>query len=403
MLNKIVLCAAWASLVTIGAAEAGSQSSPTAKSGPLGRIVAPREFEPQEEIGDGIATGSFEAAKLDQAKIAAGISEVAKGTYGNVHSLLIFRDGKLVSESYFPGQDENNHQGPIGLVQHSRDTLHDVRSVTKSVVALAVLIAHARGQISSLDQPLFGYFPDYVANHSDGKKAEISIRQALTMTAGFDWSEGHAKADNALLSAAPDPLAFVLSRKLVSPPGAKFNYNGGLTELLAAVVERSTGSGIEIFTRDNLLTPLGITRFEWAKRANGKRDPDSGLRLRSRDMAKIGLLLANKGKWGGKQILPARLVKEAVEAHIDIPRTDEAAALGDRLGYGYQIWIPSFLTDGKRVSLIQLDGNGGQLVTIDESAQLMVVTTAGNYYRRDLKKSAEDIYYDFVKPAQLDR
>ena len=116
-------------------------------------------------------------------------------------------------------------------------------------------------------------------------------------------------------------------------------------------------------------------------------------------MAKIGLLLSNKGEWGGKQILPARSAEEAVEAHIDIPRTGEAAARGDRLGYGYQIWLPSYLADGKRVQLIQLDGNGGQLVTIDRQAQLMVVTTGGDYYRRDLKKSAEDIYYDIVEPA----
>lgn len=364
--------------------------------------AAQEQGRPQE-LRDGIATGSLEDAKLDRIRIADGIAEVAKGSYGNVHSLLVFRHGKLVSENYFPGEDQNNHQGSLGLVLHNRETLHDVRSITKSVVALAVLIAHSRGQIPDLDQPLFDYFPDYAVEHAKEGKAGITIRHALTMTAGFEWSEGRANADNARLSAAPDPLAFVLGRPLVSPPGTRFNYNGGLTELLAAVVERATGTGIVQFTSDNLLTPLGITTFEWAKRSNGKPDPDSGLRLRSRDMAKIGLLLANKGAWRGRQILPAELVEEAVKAHIDIPRTAEAAALGDRLGYGYQIWLPSFLIDGRRTDLIQLEGNGGQFVLIDRRADLMVVTTGGDYYRKDLQKWPEDIYPDIVEPARLDR
>ena len=239
------------------------------------QAVGPVRGHP-EELGDGIPTGSLEAARLDQARIAAGLTEVTKGTYGNVHSVLIFRNGRLVSESYFPGQDENNHQGRMGLVQHSRETLHDVRSVTKSVVALAVLIARAQGHISSSDRPIFDYFPEYAANHSSGEKAEITIRQALTMSAGLDWSEGRPDADNALLSAAPDPVAFVLSRPLASPPGAKFTYNGGLTELLATVVHRSSGSDIEKFVRNHLLTPLGIKKYEWAKRPNGKLDPDLG-------------------------------------------------------------------------------------------------------------------------------
>jgi len=348
-----------------------------------------------EKLGDGIAVISFGAAKLDRAKIAAGIRAIENGVYGNIHSFLIFRRGKLVSESYFPGEDENNHQGNIGLVRHNRDMLHDIRSISKSVVALAVLVAHDRGRIKNLDQPVLDYFPELAGEHAGGQKAQITIRHALTMTAGFE-----AYGDGRFLPTETVRLLF--RRNLVAPPGAKFAYNGGLTQLLAEIVHRSTGRDIEEFTREQLLAPLGIETSEWAKRQDGEPDADSGLRLLSRDLAKIGLLLVNKGRWGGQPILPARLVDEAVAAQIEIPQEGEAAALGDRMGYGYQIWLPSFVIDGKRVLLIELTGNGGQKVYIDEANQLMVVVTAGDYDRHGLKKSPLDIYFDIVRPAVLD-
>ncbi len=347
------------------------------------------------------------AERLNEASIEAGIEEIRRGTYGNIHSLLIFRRGRLVSESYFPGEDEDNHRGNIGLVLHNRDTLHDVRSVSKTVVALALLLAHEQGYIRSLDQPIFDYFPEYAQRHAHSGKERITIRHALTMTAGLDWNEdvpfSHPDSSLAQLGDAPDPIDFVLGRRLVAPPGSIFTYNGGLTQLLAAIIHRSTGRNVEEFTREHLFSPLGIQRYEWAKRRDGEPDADSGLRLRSRDMARIGLLLANGGEWGDRRILSSRLVEEAVSEQVNIPLQVEAAALGDRQGYGYQLWRFSFLEGEERIELIELSGNGGQKVYIDEANRLMVVITAGDYDRRGLPKYPFDIYADIVLPAVLDR
>lgn len=349
-----------------------------------------------EEIDDGIAMSSFHSARLDAARINAGVREIENGTYGNIHSLLIFRRGKLVSESYFPGQDENNHQGNIGLVRHNRDMLHDVRSISKSVVALAVLIAHERGRIKSLDQPVLDYFPELAREYAGGQKSQITIKHALTMTAGLE-----TLGDGRFLPT--ETVALLFSRNLVASPGAEFAYNGGLTQLLAEIVQRSAGRDIEEFTREQLLAPLGIVTSEWAKSQDGEPDADSGLRLRSRDLAKIGLLIANRGRWRGTQILSSELVQEAVSEHIDIPQEAEAEAVGDRQGYGYQIWRFSSLVNDDEVDLLELSGNGGQKVYLDEPNQLMVVVTAGDYDGHDLKKSPLDIYFDIVRPAVLDR
>ena len=343
------------------------------------------------------------AERLDEARIRAGIEEIGRGTYGNIHSLLIFRRGRLVSESYFQGEDEDNHNGSIGLVLHSRDTLHDIRSVSKTVVALAVLRAGEQGHIRSLDQPIFDFFPEY-RRHAEGRKAAITIRHALTMTAGLDWNEevafSHPDSSAAGFQRAADPLDYVLGRRLIAAPGARFNYNGGLTQLLAAIVHRATGRNIEAYVRDELLTPLGIRHYQWARRRDGDPDADSGLRLRSRDMAKIGLLIAHRGRWAGRRILTARSVEEAVSEHIGIPQPPEAAALGDQQGYGYQLWRTSFVIGSERVDLLELSGNGGQKVFIDEANRLMLVTTAGDYDRRG-PKIPLDIYIDIVRPALI--
>jgi CubicO group peptidase (beta-lactamase class C family) len=354
-----------------------------------------------ESAADGLRSGTLAEAGLDPHLIGAGVRAIDAGDYGNIHSLLVFRHGSLVLEHYRSGEDATR-DGPIGIVAHSRDTLHDIRSISKSVVALAVLLAQEKGQIPDLDQPVLAWLPEYAALAGD-EKADITVRHLLTMTAGLDWQESLPYSDPrntiAQMNLAPDTVAFVLGRPLVATPGTRFNYNGGLTQLLAAVVERATGSRIDHYTQAELLRPLGITHHEWAKMETGQPDADSGLRLRSRDLAKIGLLLMNSGEWNGVRLISAERIADAVAEHIRIPPAPDAYP-GDTEGYGYQIWRFGYDTDaGQRTELIELSGNGGQKVQIDQRTGIMVVVTAANYGREG--KSSFDLYPDFILPAVL--
>lgn len=359
------------------------------------------KYSPPAMLNDGIQTGTLRSTRLDDAKISAGMREIVKGAYGNIHSVLVVRNGKLVCEEYFTGPDENNHKGEIGVVVHNSETLHDLRSVTKSVVALAVLVAHSQGKIKSLDQSIFDFFPEY-ASLAQGEKKNITIRHTLTMTAGLEWNEGFAYSNPAntafQMNNAPNTIEFVLSRKLVNKPGTTFEYSGGTTQLLAAILKKATGSDIENFTAKHLLTPLGITKYEWAP-LKGQPDADSGLRLRSRDMAKIGLLVMNSGKWKGKQIISAKLIEDATRPSIKV--TEEAD--GWKTHYGYQIWLQSFPEAGKEYSVIELTGNGGQKIMIDKKNDLIVVVTAGTYDSKGLKKYSFDILIDIAYPSILSR
>ncbi|CAN5227538.1 serine hydrolase [soil metagenome] len=362
------------------------------------------KYVPPEKLNDGIRTGTLKDSGLDEAKIVAGTNEILKGTYPNIHSLLIFRNGRLVYENYFTGEDVDRGAGPIGIVKHTRDTLHDMRSVTKSIVGTAVMLAHAQGKIKSLDQPVFDFFPEY-AKYADGDKKNITVKHLLTMRAGLEWNERIPYTDPAnseiKMNRSTNPIEFVLSQKLVARPGTVFNYSGGTTQVLAEIVKKATGLPIDEYTAKNLFAPLGITTFIWVKDRNGFPSAASGLRLRSRDMAKIGMLLMNKGRWNGKRIIPAKLADEAMAEHVKLIPEDTRP--GDIEGYGYQVWRLSTPINSVRSERVEFSGNGGQKVQIDTANQLMVVVTAGNYNKRGLKKSSFHIYEDIVYPALLDR
>lgn len=355
-------------------------------------------YSPPVNLKDGIKTGTLRSAKIDEAKIVAGTNEILKGTYPNIHSLIIIRNGRLVFEKYFAGEDFHRGKGRLGVVEHSRDTLHDLRSVTKSILGLAVMHAVSKGKIKSLDQPIFDFFPEH-SKYAEGEKKGITVKHLLTMSPGLTWNEdlpytNPANSETAMDRSA-DPSDFVLSQKIVAKPGSAFNYSGGATHLLAEIIRKATDLPADEYVSRNLFAPLGIKKFEWVKGRNGYLIAASGLRLRSRDLAKISLLVMNEGKWNGKQIIPSNLVKEATTKQIALGQGPP----GMTMDYGYQTWLPIVATGDASMSLIGFNGNGGQVVVIDKERNLISVVTAGNYNRRDLKKSSEDIHLDMVHPA----
>src|SRR4030095_13390692 len=132
------------------------------------------------------------------------------------------------------------------------------------------------------------------------------------------------------MTRSADPIAYVLSQPMDFPPGQVWKYNGGTTQLLAAIIKKKTGKQVDEFAKEYLFQPLGIRSFEW-REYPGINLPAaaSGLRLRSRDLLKFGLLYSNKGNWKGKQIIPTSWVEESLQPHINRP------GLGGTSGYGY--------------------------------------------------------------------
>jgi CubicO group peptidase (beta-lactamase class C family) len=263
-------------------------------------------------LDDGWTTGSLDQAGIDRGRIEAMTDWVRARPDLNVHAILIERGGRLVYEEYFSGKDEQWGR-PLGVVQFNRETKHDLRSVTKSVVSALVGIANSSGAIGSLDAPLLDYFPEYTDLQTPERR-QITIRHALMMSAGFEWNEDlpytDPKNDEIAMNRNNDPIRYALGRPIVAAPGTVWRYNGGTTQVLGTIVQRATKRPLAEYARSVLLSPLGVTDVEWLGNLAGVPSAASGMRLRPRDLAKFGSLYVHGGRWNDRQVIPPDWVRE---------------------------------------------------------------------------------------------
>jgi CubicO group peptidase (beta-lactamase class C family)/pimeloyl-ACP methyl ester carboxylesterase len=351
------------------------------------------------QLNDGIQTATLKEVGIDEKIIRAMTDSITNGNYPNIHSVLILRNNKLVYEQYFPGTDVTRGVGFVGFKNHHRDSLHDIRSITKSIVGAAVLLAHAKGHIKSLNQKIFEFFPEH-AKYDTGIKRHITVQHLLNMTPGLEWNEEISYLDpknsEIMMNDAANAVEFVLSRKMVNYPGSNYTYSGGCTQVLTAIVEKATGMRVDKFVEQQLFKPLGIEKYSWVKTRSGELSAASGLRMRSRDLAKFGLLFMNDGKWQNKEIIPMHLVAQTINSQAV---THDADSIVLFAGYSNQFWIYTENIKGKLADFVQCQGNGGQIILMDKKHDLVLVVTAGNYNNRTLRKSSYDIFPDFIYPS----
>ena len=310
----------------------------------------------------------------------------------NIHSVLVVKNGKLVFEEYFSGEDED-WGSRLGTVDFDRETLHDLRSVSKSITSALVGIAIAERRVPGVEANAFDLFPAYTDQLSPDKKS-LTLHHILSMSAGFDWFEPpdytNPGNDEIRMINSPDPVAFTLGRSLRNRPGEHFQYNGGLPTLLGYLLEEAYDMRGDEIVRRKLFVPLGIDRFDFRKNASGLLAYASGLRLTPRDMAKIGLLYLNKGRWQGKQIIPEDWVEATFEPYLESSFTP---------GYGYQWWIMRFESPGESMWVPTALGNGGQRIFVVRPLDMVVVVTAGHYNESEVPLSGGDILIEYVLPA----
>jgi CubicO group peptidase (beta-lactamase class C family) len=306
---------------------------------------------------------TLEEQGLDPTAAAGYVRRIRAGRYGDIHSLLVVRNGKLVLERYFGGWD--------------RDTPHPVYSVTKSVTSLLVGQARDEGRFPSLERTLVSVFPEYQEiRRPDARKRSITLDDVLTMRAGFAWDElssPYDSPDNPIgtLMRSEDWLQFVLDLPMASTPGSRFVYNSGCSLLLGGLLRKSTGLEPEEFASRRLFKQLGITDYEWEAAPHGLTNTGWGLSLRPRDLAKLGQLVLDGGEWQGEQVVPTEWLDLSTASHV---------RLSDEVGYGYQWWL-LFDQGGRHddVDLVIALGWGGQLVIVAPALNLVVASTAADY------------------------
>ena len=307
----------------------------------------------------------FDAKRLNTALAAMMNGEV------NLHGIIIERHGKLVAELYRRGRDRTVNS----LFSHVRDfgplDKHDVRSVGKTVVGLLVGIAQQEGKLGNLTTPVTDFYPEH-GSRVMSERAAITLEHLLTMSSGLKWREGGGEPDDEFhLMWSWWPTSWVLNRPVAAAPGTTFAYNSGGNLLVADIVQRATGMPWTEYARTRLFDPLGITDVEWKEDFHGRPMAYTGLRMRPRDMAKLGRLLLNRGQWHGAQIVPA--------AWIDASLTPRLATGFADTRYGYFLWTGTVAWQGRALPWAAAFGNGSQRIYIVPDLDMTVVMTAGAY------------------------
>ena len=256
------------------------------------------------------------------------------GKLPGLHTLLVSQGGATVVEHYQPGEDEAWGR-PLGIVAFGPDVLHDLRSVSKSVVGLLYGIALADGKVPPPDARLYDQFPEYPDLAQQPGRDRITLHHVLSMTLGFEWDEltipyGDPRNSENAMEAAPDRFRFILDRPIVGEPGLHWTYCGGATALLGRLIAKGTGEALLPYARRVLFDPMGFGPAEWMKGADGEPHTASGLRLLPRDMLKVGQLALAGGAWNGQQIVPADWVKRVTTQVVPIDRGRS---------YGYQWYM----------------------------------------------------------------
>jgi CubicO group peptidase (beta-lactamase class C family) len=350
-------------------------------------------------IGDGWPVSEPQAQQLDPALICTIEKNLEKLKDADPHGVVIARNGVLVYETYFAGPDQRwpqqHWKEPLQNTPHDVNTKHDVQSITKSVVALLVGIALDRGLIKNVDVPLLSFFPEY-ADLASPERQRITLRDLLTMQAGLDWPMKPYLSMARRVAAAPDPYRLVLQQPMATEPGKTWFYNNGVADLVGGVVQKATARPLDEFAKEVLFDPLGVTDWEWGRMDNGDPGPSWGLRLRPRDLAKIGQLVLDHGSWRGRQIVSADWINEMILPRVVTPK----------ISYAYLWWRDQEVVDGRGIEWISGLGWGGQCVNIIPKLATVVVVTAGVYDfdgKGPQNLACDAVMDKSVLPAALDR
>jgi CubicO group peptidase (beta-lactamase class C family) len=219
----------------------------------------------------------------------------------NLHSLLVIRNGYLVSEVYY---------NPF-----TAEMAAPVASVTKSVTSALVGIAIDKGYIKDEQAKIVSFFPNKTIANLDARKQAMTVRDLVTMTGGLDYTDA-VDPSAAQLVQSNDWVAFMLDRPMAADPGSTYSYSTGGAHLLSGVVAKATGESPRVFANENLFQPLGIAPVPesgWMADPQGVSFGGAGLSLTPRDMAKLGYLYLKEGKWDGQQIVSSSWAKSSTK------------------------------------------------------------------------------------------
>jgi CubicO group peptidase (beta-lactamase class C family) len=326
-------------------------------------------------------TASPEEVGMDSGALAEMFDAVRERKIP-VHSIQIVRHGRMALDAYF-------YPFRAGL-------RHDVASVTKSITSTLVGLAIDDGHLRDVKQPVLSFFPNLPLTELDAGKKTLTLEHLLTMQAGWDCGFEAKEARLIEMRHSADWMKFMLGLPMMTEPGTRFAYCSGNCHVLSAILTDVTGTNALAFARRELFDPLGIRDVAWSADPLGRNHGWGDLQLPPRDMAKLGQLFLQRGRWRDHQIISEAWIRTATHAHVE--RTTNK----DR--YGYYWWVKGADYPG----MFEAVGRGGQRINVWPAQDLVLVFTGGEFEPGDLAKfilkalrSSEPLPPNFEAAARL--
>jgi len=342
-----------------------------------------------------LLSGGLASSLCGRAHAALDASSIERAAAdADLHSVLVWQEGRMLFELYRRSRDK-----PVGdwferEVAFAADVLHDLRSVSKSVVALLVGQAVGRGEID-VATPVLDFYPAFDDLRRDGRD-RITVAHLLDMASGLAWSEttasyGTMANDETRLGWDPRPARYILDRPLAAMPGTLWNYNGGHTTLLAEILAQRTGRGLLDVARSDLFDPLGISQWEWRSGLHGRPLAYAGLRLTPPDLLRLGRMMLAGGRWQGQQVVPEAWVTATLQPSITVGTGP--------LRYGHHWWAGQVARGGRSLAWTAGLGNGGQRLYVVPELDLAVVFTAGGYNSEQIGRGEAALFRQIAATA----
>ena len=292
-------------------------------------------------------------------------ADAARDSSIELHSFMIVRHGKVLAEGWWS--------------PYRHDLKHTMYSASKSFTSTAIGLAEAEGKLKLTDK-VISFFPESLPDTISPYLAQMDIDDLLKMSAGHEIEPQVTITDNWIKT--------FLAAPIVNEPGTVFLYNSAATFMLSAILQKVTGEKLIDFLTPRLFEPLGIKDADWEVNPQGINVGGWGLRIKTEDMAKLGLLYLQKGKWGDQQILTEEWVNAATSEQIKTVAGDEDPSNDWSQGYGYQFWQTTH-------NAFRGDGAFGQYILVLPEKDAVIIMTANSI---DMQKQL-NLVWEYLYPA----
>lgn len=319
---------------------------------------------------------------FDHTKIEMLNKKIAQNRFEKINGIVVIKNGKLLIEEYFNGA--------------IRDSLHDSRSVGKTIASTMMGIAIEEEYIKSESLQLKDFYKLKSYKNYNPAKDAISLRSLLTMSSGIlgDDSDYDSPGNEEFMYPTDNWVTFALDLPIQKNKvmGKDYTYFTAGAVLLGDIIHKSVPDGLVSYTDKKLFSPLHITNYKWQYTPQNVGNTAGGIQLRAIDFAKYGQLYKNKGKWNGKQILTEEWVAKSLSKQVKQKNRTNGF-------YGYLFWNNIYTVNGKDYEVSYCSGNGGNKIFIFKDIPFVIVITSSAYNLPYAHSDVDKMMVEYILPA----